>query len=502
MTKSIQPVTDIFPRQYQAGQRASMLITVINGNPASLERLINDDVFEFILEPWWGTDAKLNSGVLVNSPSGNFQPGHFVISLVPKSGKVRVNFNSPPRYFLPGESFGFELIFKAPNGPSFGMIAARGPRQAGRIDAISPAFTAVAFITLQSGPPGPPGPPGIQGEPGAEGPSGSHGDPGPQGETGSQGPAGPPGPPGAAGDGSGGPNFLQIAANRWYEVASVQRISFTPPAIPAALVFDGLYVWVAFLGENKLAKIQPGTGQMTMVNFSGILSSSINPEMMVYDGEKFWLSGPGGGLIVQPDGTVLHTGIPYCRSNAMLFDGESVWFGANNSLTSVDAKSNTSFQPRIRYNCPGMIAGITFDGTQIWIVSEMGGMNGQLTSLRISDGLTGPIHNLNFTPIGILFDGSNLWVANRNNNEVVKYQRDFTEIGRYPVGCIPERMLFDGEHLWITGPGGNAVCKLRVSDGSLLGNLTVAGTGLRTIAMVFDGINTWTGTADGSLFKL
>jgi hypothetical protein len=184
----------------------------------------------------------------------------------------------------------------------------------------------------------------------------------------------------------------------------------------------------------------------------------------------------------------------------MLFDGESVWFGLHNTLTCLDAKGHALSLPSINYNFHGMIAGITFDGTHIWIVSEMGGMMGQLSSLRISDGLMGSPLNLNFTPIGVLFDGFNLWVANKDNNEVVKYQRDFTEIGRFPIACLPLRMMFDGQNLWVTD--GNTVCKLLVYDGSPLGTFRLNTSGFGPCALVFDGINTWVGTADGLLFKL
>lgn len=147
-------------------------------------------------------------------------------------------------------------------------------------------------------------------------------------------------------------------------------------------------------------------------------------------------------------------------------------------------------------NIAGMITGLAFDGTHAWIASETGA-TGQLISLRAFDGQLGVPSVLNFRPMGVVFDGSYLWVAEGINYQVVKYDRSGTEIARNPAGCVPDRMLYDGGHLWVTG--GNTVSKLRASDGSSLGSFAVDQV---SSALVFDGINTWVATRSGSLSRL
>ena len=184
----------------------------------------------------------------------------------------------------------------------------------------------------------------------------------------------------------------------------------------------------------------------------------------------------------------------------MLFDGRSVWFGLDSSVVSVDAKSY-ALQTRTRLYS-GWITGLAFDGTHVWISSELGA-TGQLISLRASDGQLGVPYSLNFAPIGVVFDGSHLWVADITNYKVAKYNRSGTEIDRYPAGCVPERMLFDGGHLWVTSQFGTTVSKLLASDGSSLCTFAPyhEPSGKNT-ALVFDGINTWVATRSGSICRL
>jgi hypothetical protein len=224
-------------------------------------------------------------------------------------------------------------------------------------------------------------------------------------------------------------------------------------------------------------------------------------EVLVYDGEKLWLSGPQGGLVVQPNGTVVQTSVPACGPNAMLFDGRSVWFGSGSSLLSVDAITYyaITYMSMFSMGLLGTITGLAFDGTHVWFASEFGA-TGQLISLRASDGQLGVPYSLNFVPIGVVFDGSHLWVADGTNYKVVKYARSGAEIGRYPAGSFPERMVFDGGHLWVTGQSGTTVSKLRASDGTSLGTFT---TDPAPSAMVFDGVNLWvTSNQSRSLTRL
>ena len=70
---------------------------------------------------------------------------------------------------------------------------------------------------------------------------------------------------------------------------------------------------------------------------------------------------------------------------------------------------------------------------------------------------------------------------------------------KFAVGNIPIGIAFDGANIWVTN-GGNSVSKLRASDGKTLGTFTV---GNYPIGVAFDGANIWVSNFDGhSVCKL
>ena len=78
-------------------------------------------------------------------------------------------------------------------------------------------------------------------------------------------------------------------------------------------------------------------------------------------------------------------------------------------------------------------------------------------------------------PIGIAFDGANVWTANWNDGTVTKLQaNDGTVLGTFSSGgAEPYGVTFDGANIWVSNLASNNVTKLRASDGKLVGTFTV-----------------------------
>lgn len=96
-------------------------------------------------------------------------------------------------------------------------------------------------------------------------------------------------------------------------------------------------------------------------------------------------------------------------------------------------------------------------------------------------------------PVGINFDGTNIWVLNSNCWEcpgtVTKLRaNDGANLGTFPAGQTPERSLIVGEHIWITNRPANTLTKLRLSDGSLVATYNVR---RGPAGLAFDGTNIW-----------
>ncbi|OGP80368.1 MAG: hypothetical protein A2V86_00580 [Deltaproteobacteria bacterium RBG_16_49_23] len=104
-------------------------------------------------------------------------------------------------------------------------------------------------------------------------------------------------------------------------------------------------------------------------------------------------------------------------------------------------------------------------------------------------------------PNRIAFDGANIWVTNRDSNNVTKLRaNDGTNLGTLAVGLGPGVIAFDGANIWVANQLSNNVTKLRASDGIILGTFAV-GTG--PIGMAFDGANIWvTNSVSNSVSKL
>src|SRR5580658_8910584 len=103
-------------------------------------------------------------------------------------------------------------------------------------------------------------------------------------------------------------------------------------------------------------------------------------------------------------------------------------------------------------------------------------------------------------PLGLAFDGANMWVANQDGNSVTKLRaNDGENLGTFPVQAGPTGIVFDGANIWTVNSYGNNVSKLRASDGKTLGTFNV---GNDPLFAAFDGENIWVTNQSGSVSKL
>ncbi len=161
------------------------------------------------------------------------------------------------------------------------------------------------------------------------------------------------------------------------------------------------------------------------------------------------------------------------------------WYGANQT----GAQFATENYP----------LGIAFDGANMWITN---GQSNSVTKIHSSDGAVVGSYPVGNTPEGIAFDGANLWIVNVNDNTITKLRAsDGSTLGTYPAGYSPAYVAFDGTNLWVThGGNNNFVTEIRASDGATLGTFPT-GTGPNGIA--FDGTNIWVANiGSGTLTEL
>ncbi len=123
-----------------------------------------------------------------------------------------------------------------------------------------------------------------------------------------------------------------------------------------------------------------------------------------------------------------------------------------------------------------------------------------MTKLRPSDGKVLGTFNVGTAPIGIAFDGANMWVANRGDGTVSKLRAsDGRVLGTFTVGGLPYGVAFDGANVWVSGAPD--IVELRAVDGKILSRFGPPNT--NTIGVAFDGANIWAaGLDDGTVLKM
>src|SRR5579862_2847028 len=95
-------------------------------------------------------------------------------------------------------------------------------------------------------------------------------------------------------------------------------------------------------------------------------------------------------------------------------------------------------------------------------------------------------------PLGIAFDGANIWTANYNGGTVTKLRAsDGKRLGTFDVGAGPAGVTFDGTNIWVSNSAAGTLTKLRASDGKKLGTFSI---GPAPWWMAFDGSDLWVTT--------
>jgi len=133
--------------------------------------------------------------------------------------------------------------------------------------------------------------------------------------------------------------------------------------------------------------------------------------------------------------------------------------------------------------------GVAFDGTNIWVtiagsnyVKRINAATGVVVGAPIPVGLG---------PVGVAFDGTNIWVTNVGSNNVTRINAATGAVVGAPIavgGTGPQGVAFDGTNIWVTNTGSNNVTRINAATGAVGAPITV---GLGPAGVAFDGTNIW-----------
>lgn len=126
---------------------------------------------------------------------------------------------------------------------------------------------------------------------------------------------------------------------------------------------------------------------------------------------------------------------------------------------------------------------LAFDGNKIWTANS-----GSVSIITPGPTIPWSVTNVGGfgTVVGILYDGSNIWVTDSTVGSLKKLDSNGNVIQTVTVGSAPEFPVFDGKNIWVPNATSHSVTVVRASTGEVLATLT--GNGLdQTRTAAFDG---------------
>lgn len=228
------------------------------------------------------------------------------------------------------------------------------------------------------------------------------------------------------------------------------------------------------------------------------LGAASNPIDIVFDGQDLWTANFASDSVSRvraSDGRLLQTwtgiegarGIIACAGRIFVTSDQGNTPG---EIYVIDPEAPaggvaTLFDPNVGVDP----LQITFDGTYLWTANWNGGGGGSVSRLRVDNAADSTFAAGFDAPHDILWDGANLWVADRSAADLKRVDRATGAVlESIALAAPPKHLLFDGTNLWITT--GTDSIKVVRAVGSLRGTIlaTLTGNGLNTPAgMAFDG---------------
>ncbi len=275
-------------------------------------------------------------------------------------------------------------------------------------------------------------------------------------------------------------------------------------------------------GSKRAAIGKWWTAKDPSLQVTPTLSADTGPQLIASVGHAVWVAYSGSGSVSrhniyakEPQEEVRSwTDAP--NAHSILVDGLRAYIVSNEPtgrLYLIDPQPGFSAAFLINSDVGPAPFGLTTDGDFLWI-ANYGNLpsTGGITRIR-PIGIAKQSFTAGFThPVGILFDGENLWVTDdeqgQSGNATLK-RVDLTNgavLQTITLQSGASFPVFDGTNLWVPNPHSNSVSVVR-AVGALRGTVlqTLTGNGLsQPLAGAFDGeriaITNQTG-ASVSLFR-
>ena len=240
----------------------------------------------------------------------------------------------------------------------------------------------------------------------------------------------------------------------------------------------------------------------TDVNAMQSVTSVGNPLSCVSDGDSVWVTNSVANTVTQfaaSTGKVAGTWTGATGAGAVLAAAGRVFVTAASNpgqILLIDPTQSPGAMT-LAATVPGRPVGLAFDGAKLWATNfpSPATGNGGLSIITVQAALpypTTPVTAGLGDLVGIVYDGKNIWVADRTANKLHKLDSAGAILQTVGLPVRPQYIIYDGANLWVTspqpGPNGSLVV-VQASTGAIVASIVAdANNGINAPqAPSFDG---------------
>jgi hypothetical protein len=255
---------------------------------------------------------------------------------------------------------------------------------------------------------------------------------------------------------------------------------------------DGEDVWVANFSSSTISQVHASTGKVI-----GTWTNATSPVGVVVGAGRVFAIGDTNPLSLymidprQTPGavTVVSNALGGGPCESIAFDGSRIWAANKNTLSIITPTATTTWLVTNVTTGFSGIFGIIFDGSSMWVTDSAAN-----TLLKLDqNGAILQTVNVGNDPTVPVFDGTNIWVPNFNDQTVT--------VVRAATGAVlatlsgnglagPLQAAFDGQRILVTNLQGDSVSLWKAADLTPIGNFST-GPNSGPYGACNDGVNFW-----------
>ncbi|HKA35559.1 MAG TPA: S-layer homology domain-containing protein [Thermoanaerobaculia bacterium] len=259
---------------------------------------------------------------------------------------------------------------------------------------------------------------------------------------------------------------------------------------PQGAKSDGADIWVACDGDDTVSRVRGSDGKLLETWTGATLATGVLSAM-----GKVFVTGQGTpGLLYRIDPS-LPAGVVTTVASSLgtnprfaTFDGARIWTGGS-GVSIVTPGATIPWTVTVVTSGFQFLIGIIFDGSNVWVADQGAG---ELFKLDASGGILQTV-TIGLQPWGAVFDGSNIWVANSATPSVSVVRASTGAVLATLTGNgldVPYGGAFDGRRVLFANVGGGSISLWKAADLTSLGSFSTGGSSFPYDACS-DGTNFW-----------